>query len=422
MSKAQQLVEQGLLLHRQGRAREATGYFQQALVAQAGFGPALYYLGLSMAQQGMADMGRAMVEQALAAGEDHADLRLDLGAMYERRGQWEVADRHYARACELGPDRSHAWEGRARVAARRGEVETAEQALTQLVALQPDHAPFRLALARHAWQQNDVTATRQHFNTLLAAEAGVLQQAYLGFAEPEGAADRPDPYDQLQRDAAAGESEIRAVLAGADLVILDDFLPEPDAVRAWAAELSYTEQGGNYPGRQTGPLRCDELMQQIANRLGRRIKWSSPDNGVVRLTLADATARNDIHVDDETAIETQRYAAVLYLTRPEHCQGGTSFWQHRATGWLRRPDEATLRAAGYADFRTFLRRETPLGEPRPFEQVTALRAGWQHLFTVPMRYNRLVLYKGHHFHAVDSVFGHDFGDGRLTRLMTFETW
>lgn len=423
MSKAQQLVEQGRALYRQGRALEATGCFQQALVVQPRFGPALYYLGLSMAQQGMADMGRALVEQALAAGEDHADLRLDLAAMLERRGQWGAAMGHLARAVVLAPERIVAWEGLARVATQTGDTVVAGQALTQLLVLRPDHSPSRLALARHAWRQNDVATTREHFEALLAADAGVLQQAYLGFAEPLGGTEEvTDAYPKLTRDPAAAEAEIRQVLDGAELAILDDFLPDPDAARAWAAGLAYTERGGNYPGTQTGPLRCDELMQQIANRLGRRIKWSSPDNGVVRLTLADATARNDIHVDDETAIETQRYAAVLYLTRPEHCQGGTSFWRHRATGWLRRPDEATLRAAGYADFRTFLRRETPLGEPRPFEQVTALRAGWQHLFTLPMRYNRLVLYKGHHFHAVDSVFGQGFEDGRLTRLLTFETW
>ncbi|GAB3247606.1 DUF6445 family protein [Chitinimonas naiadis] len=422
MSKAQQLVEQGVLLHQQGKVREASSYFQQALGVQPNFGPAQYYLGLSLAQQGMVDMGRLMIEKALAGGEDHPALRLDLGLMLERAGQMETASRHFQRAAELAPQNLHAWEALARVQERLGNAAAAAAALAQLLELRPGHLATQLAMARHAWRHNRVDETRQYFEAMLAEHPAALDQAYLGFAEPVLPPSVADAYPLLQRDAAADDDEIRLVLAGADLVILDNFLPDPDETRQWAAGLDYVVQNGNYPGAQTGPLRCDELMQRIADRLGRRIKWSSPDNGVVRLTYANARARTDIHVDDETAVETQRYAAVLYLTLPPYCQGGTSFWRHRETGWFKRPDDATVRAAGFADFKTFLRRETPLGEMREFQRFAEQREKWQHLFTVPMQYNRLVLYKGNHFHAVDNVFGSNFEDGRLTRLMTFETW
>jgi tetratricopeptide (TPR) repeat protein len=370
----------------------------------------------------MADMGRVMLERALAVGADVPALRLDLGILSERAGQLDAAALHYRAALGGGDAGFAAADSLARVLEREGRVDEAIAMLADVRGGMPDHVPTLLALARLAYRQNRLPLAREAFEAAYAAQPAVLDCANIGYAEPVGAGVNDDPFPHLDIAPDADASDIRAVLAGADLHLFDDFLTDPDAVRAWAATLAYTERRGNYPGAQTAALRADDCLQRIADLLGRPIKWASPDNGVVRLTLGDATARTDIHVDDEQAVETSRYAAVLYLTDAAHCRGGTSFWRHRQTGWIKRlPDEA-IRAAGYADFKSFLRTETPANQVKAFDALVAARSRWQRLFTLPMRYNRLVLYKGNYFHAVDSVFGQSFADGRLTRLFTFETY
>lgn len=418
MSKAQQWVEQGVGYMRQNRVREAAAAFQQALAADGQYAPALHGLGMAMVRQGMAEMGRTMLVRALAAGPGWPQLHADLGMLYEQGGKHTEAEIQYRAALPA----KGAAEALARVLERRGAVDEALAVLQAAHDADTAYAPTLLAQARMAYRHNALELARDRFEALYAVQPAVLNESYIGFALPAAATAHGDARVQLDVAPGLDDTELREVLSGADVHLFDDFLPDPDAVRAWAADLAYTVRNGNYPGAQTGPVRCDDIMQAIADRLGRRIKWASPDNGVVRLTLADACARTDIHIDDEKAVETTRYAAVLYLTRPEHCRGGTSFWQHRATGWRKRPAEEAVREAGYADFKSFLCTETPIAGERAFSDLAAMREKWQRLFTLPMRYNRLVLYKGNYFHAVDSVFGSGFDDGRLTRLFTFEVF
>jgi Tfp pilus assembly protein PilF len=419
VSKASELVAAGLALQRNGRLREAAAAYQQALVIHPKFGPALHHLGVNMVQQNLPDMGRTMLEQALVAGEEGANLRMQLAQLWERTGQTTKAVEHYRVAAELTPTDASIWGSLARALGRCGDMAGSRAAWQSLLQQHPTSEPALRALLRDAYQQNDLASAIAYFERASAVNPQLAKDIYLGVALPQQIGSAVDPTPLLQVEATVDDDIVRRIVEGADLHIIDDFLPEPNAAREWARHLTYRERG-NYPGLQTGPQPCYELMQQLANRLGRRIKWISPDNGVVRLTLADANARTDIHVDDESAVETQTYAAVLYLTQPDHCLGGTSFWRHRGTNWIKRPDEPTIRAAGYADFKTFLRRETPALQEKSFDALNVARDAWQRLFTLPMRYNRLVLYKGNYFHAIDSIFGRDFDDGRLTRLFTFE--
>ena len=419
MSKAAQRVEAGQALHRAGRLREAVAAYQQALAEHPDYGPALHYLGLAMAQQGMADMGRSLMEKALRQGDDSPALRSDLGLLDERAGRWQTAVQHYRRACELAPSEAAHWQSLARVLGKAGEPDAARQALQSLLAQHPDHVPTLVALAREAYGRSDRAAI-DYCKRARSIDPAVAQQIAVGFADPVGALQTVAGHSSVELADGVDPTEAQAIIAGADLHILDHFLDDPDGARQWAMGLDFVARGGNYPGAQTAPLDCDDMMQRLADRMGRSIKWVSPDNGVVRITLAADEARTDIHVDDEMAVDQAHYAAVLYLTRPEHCKGGTSFWRHRATGWAKRPTDAEIRSAGYADFKSFLRRETPQSALRAFDALTQQRSQWVRLFTLPMQYNRLVLYRSNYFHAVENLFGESLDDGRLVRLFTFE--
>jgi hypothetical protein len=111
----------------------------------------------------------------------------------------------------------------------------------------------------------------------------------------------------------------------------------------------------------------------------------------------------------------------LYLSLPEHCQGGTGFWRHRATGWERRPSKQELASSGYATFQDFERRWVRNDTVRTFGEMRDSRAAaWDCVLHVPMRFNRLVIYRGDYFHAIADLFGDSPENTRLVQLFYFE--
>ncbi len=112
---------------------------------------------------------------------------------------------------------------------------------------------------------------------------------------------------------------------------------------------------------------------------------------------------------------------MLYLSLPEHCEGGTSFWHHRETGWERRPPPAALAGQSYESFRDFERGWISHGPVRGFADLRALRdTHWDCVLEVPMRFNRLVVYRSDFFHAIDRLFGDRPENARLVPLFYFE--
>ena len=80
-----------------------------------------------------------------------------------------------------------------------------------------------------------------------------------------------------------------------------------------------------------------------------------------------------------------------------------------------------MRAAGYPGFRHFQKRWLANDAMKKFNDLRQRRGDWQALLEVPMRHNRLIIYRGHYFHSISSVFGSTQEDGRLVQLFFFES-
>ncbi|HEU4956574.1 MAG TPA: DUF6445 family protein, partial [Sphingomicrobium sp.] len=103
---------------------------------------------------------------------------------------------------------------------------------------------------------------------------------------------------------------------------------------------------------------------------------------------------------------------ILYLSRPEDCQGGTDFFLHRATNSDRFPvTQEELAASGYATFEE-AHKAIIDGEGTKAE-------AWQPLTHIPMRYNRLLLLRPWLWHTAGPGFGDKPENGRLVYLMFF---
>ena len=122
------------------------------------------------------------------------------------------------------------------------------------------------------------------------------------------------------------------------ITVIDDFYDEPDIIRGEAMSLDYREpfvpeiqstekvisQRGAFAKRADIPEKTKRLSIKKLNPILHDI-----DENIhmqYRLSSIDCVKRQICHVD-QTAL-----AAILYLTLPEHCQGGTSFYRHKRTG------------------------------------------------------------------------------------------
>ena len=192
------------------------------------------------------------------------------------------------------------------------------------------------------------------------------------------------------------------------LIVVDDFLGDPHALRAKALRLNYA-QTGEYPGLNSiERIQLDGLEQEVSAIVGEPLRPVSPLNshGKCRLTLAKDDQPGKIHVDPS------HWSGILYLSRSEGSVGGTEFYRHIPTNTDQVPtDLEGLKAIGYSSYPEM--RQDILGRD------ATDRSKWELAMTVPMRFNRLVLLRPWLWHTSGPGFGTSVEDGRLIYVMFF---
>jgi hypothetical protein len=193
------------------------------------------------------------------------------------------------------------------------------------------------------------------------------------------------------------------------LIVIDDFLSDPDAVRRRALELTYSGTG-HFPGlNSTEKIELKGLNGAISQLVHEPLHtpWS-PDNPheSCRLALSSDDKPGRVHID------TSHWTGVLSLSRNEDSSGGTEFFRHRRTGTDHLPlTPAALSAAGYSSYDEL---------DADILQKDALdRATWEQVLSVSLRYNRLILLQPHYWHTSGPGFGENVKNGRLVYLMFF---
>lgn len=194
------------------------------------------------------------------------------------------------------------------------------------------------------------------------------------------------------------------------VIIIDDFVADPFAARQKALALDYDPafKQGKYPGLlSTQPLDITGLDDAVGRIIGKPVRpQPGTTHGHCRLTLAKETGLSGVHIDPCF------YSGIFYLSLPEHCRGGTDFFRHRRTGLDRVPTDAgEMLGAGYADVNHLVEDVVNADTLKP--------SRWEKQFTVPMRFNRLILFSPWMFHNSARAFGTGPENGRLVHLMFF---
>ncbi|MFM9979032.1 MAG: DUF6445 family protein [Sphingomonadaceae bacterium] len=199
------------------------------------------------------------------------------------------------------------------------------------------------------------------------------------------------------------------------VVVIDNFVPNPDAVRGDAAMLAYAPMGIHYPGiRAAMPHAVARRMTAAIAPIARDV-FDAP-----ALDLTDAfyslvtTRPEDLtpiqrlpHFD---GVEPTRLALLHYLS-PD-APGGTAFYRHRSSGF------ETVTAARLPAYRAALEGElarTGVPDPAYIDADTML---FEQVFRVEGRFNRAILYRGNRLHCAwlpeGTSFLADPAHGRLT--------
>lgn len=195
------------------------------------------------------------------------------------------------------------------------------------------------------------------------------------------------------------------------LIIVDDFLAAHDAqqLRQTALGLTYPDLQGAFAGRNSMErLEIEGLSEAASHIVGEPLKPVSPpqSHAKFRITLANDVGRAKVHVD------SAHWSGILYLSRPEDCQGGTEFFRHRATNTDRAPfNDEELATMGFSSREEMYR--------QLLERDGTDDSKWEMAMRVPMRFNRLIILRPWLWHTAGPAFGDRLENGRLVYLMFF---
>lgn len=197
--------------------------------------------------------------------------------------------------------------------------------------------------------------------------------------------------------------------------MVDNYLKDPKSVTKELVDEDFASNG-KAPGRQSFNAGYQEgwVVEDFERILGGKISYPLELFGILRLiTKDDPLLESNIHVDPFD------WAAIIYLTLPKFCRGGTSFYRFKATGWESVPSSKELQDKGYGDADELIRSHSK--NPKM----------WDINYSIPMKYNRLVLYKANQFHAATSLgknrqgtrsgFGSNIENARLTMNFFFNS-
>lgn len=186
----------------------------------------------------------------------------------------------------------------------------------------------------------------------------------------------------------------KAAFAGdAEILLVDGFLDDPDAVRTDALQADFFDWQGH--DGQVYKRVCLETVPGLQEAIERVYGPVEMFGQGYRLNFAGETPNQSIHSD----LGWGTHAAVIYL-----CDGpgGTAFWQHIRTGSTR----------------------IDVGDQELFDAIGGdweLEQAWSMVGLAELAYNRAVLYDNALFHSryPFEAFGTDQHDGRLIAVAFF---
>ncbi len=182
------------------------------------------------------------------------------------------------------------------------------------------------------------------------------------------------------------------------LVVVDDFLPDPDAVRRLAMSVRYVDPNNLHKGRRSVDRFLDIVKPADVSRLLGGLPIPDWAKHGMNARFQFCTSHDPIvyHTD------LQQWAGALYLTPDAPLEAGLSLLKSRSTGLRKAPQDPELAA-------------------RMYDGNLLDGTKWETVDRVGNVYNRLVLWNGQMAHAASCYFGSTPEDSRLFMIFFFDS-
>jgi hypothetical protein len=216
-----------------------------------------------------------------------------------------------------------------------------------------------------------------------------------------------------------GQPDITILRIGREkqpLVVIDDFAPDPDALRAAAIDAAFAPALHHYPGIRAPlpagymPGQKPVIAEALAEAFGQPGQIACIDASFSMVTTEPAALSVNQRLPHCDAFAVERIALIHYLS-PEGGDG-TGFFRHRSTGF-ETVDQS--RAPIYFDQ---LGAEIRFGGEPPLAYVAGDTPLFERTLLAEARYNRALLYRSYVLHSgaisLGATLSPDPAEGRLT--------
>ncbi|HEX3424287.1 MAG TPA: DUF6445 family protein [Sphingomicrobium sp.] len=199
------------------------------------------------------------------------------------------------------------------------------------------------------------------------------------------------------------------------VIVIDEFVPDPDALRAKAEALDYRTIGRHYPGlrAEVAASDVDAFLEPVRDMIAHVFGFGEPPTvisagySIVTTRPAELTPIQRLpHFD---GFEAERVALLHYLDGAE--RGGTAFYRHRSTGY------ETISADRHASYDAALRGEVARHGLPDAAYISGSTPIYEQIARFEARPNRALIYRGQLLHCADLPADLDFTpDPRRARL------
>lgn len=193
-------------------------------------------------------------------------------------------------------------------------------------------------------------------------------------------------------------------------IIVDDFYNDPDELVRVALSTMREEDSpsGGYAGVMTTQAFLGQQLRDTFQKLTMEpsINSSTNANGRLRFTRENDSFKFHIHYDVDM---TTKWAGVVYLSKNHPRTEGTNFWRHLRTGLEVAPNTVEGFAKyGWKDFHDL----------KAFLETEGLDESlWEKTFSIPYKYNRLVLFRPWLLHSPGPAFGDSLENCRIVQTL-----
>lgn len=200
------------------------------------------------------------------------------------------------------------------------------------------------------------------------------------------------------------------------VIVIDDFAPRWQDLRAMALRTPHAAMPGHYPGvrAEVPPALAQALARSLEGLIAQVFGLPGPCDVLAALWSVVATPPGALtaiqrlpHFD---GLEPERIALVLFLCEAHH--GGTAFYRHRATGF------ETVDPARHAAYDAALQDDVARHGLPQADYIRGDTALFEQIARFAAAPNRALIYRSNALHCADlppdAAFDPDPATGRLT--------